>query len=171
MALGSVMQTASASHANRSSGDPGSLPFDRGEPQGLGVVEEGCIADGPVERGLTEDAKAGRDIAVGGGDSIVGLIGGNVGGAIEAATRAVDLNPRNIDAMMLMGRLVRDQYGLIAALPWFEGILTLDPNTVPAMVQAAATLGEAGMARVHRDIARCRDVLAALGYEPVEQLL
>lgn len=75
------------------------------------------------------------------------LIGGNVGGAIEAATRAVDLNPRNIDAMMLMGRLIRDQYGLIAALPWFEGILALDPNNVPAMVQAAATLGEAGMAR------------------------
>jgi cellulose synthase operon protein C len=75
------------------------------------------------------------------------LLGGNVGGAIEAAVRANALNPRNIDTMMLMGRLVRDQYGLIAAIPWFEGVLTLDPGNVAAMVQAAATLGEAGRAR------------------------
>ena len=74
------------------------------------------------------------------------LFGGNVGGAIDAATRAVSLNPRNIDAMMLMGRLVRDQYGLIAALPWFDGVIDLDPTNVAAMVQAAATLGEAGRA-------------------------
>lgn len=75
------------------------------------------------------------------------LLGGNVGGAIEAAVRAINLNPRNIDTMMLMGKLVRDQYGLIAAIPWFEAVLALDPGNVPAMVQAAATLGEAGRAR------------------------
>ena len=74
------------------------------------------------------------------------LIGGNVGGAIDAANRAANLNPRNIDAMMLMGKLIRDQYGLIAALPWFDKVLELDPVNVPAMVQAAATLGEAGRA-------------------------
>ena len=38
-------------------------------------------------------------------------------------------------------------------------------------ILGCADIGEAGMARVHRDIARCRDVLAALGYEPVERLL
>jgi cellulose synthase operon protein C len=75
------------------------------------------------------------------------LLGGNVGGAIEAVVRAVNLNPHNIDAMMLMGKLVRDQYGLIAALPWFESIIERDPGNVPAMVQAAATFGEAGRAR------------------------
>ena len=75
------------------------------------------------------------------------LLGGNVGGAIEAAVRAINLNPRNIDTMMLMGKLVRDQYGLVAALPWFEKVVALDPGNVPAMVQAAATLGEAGRAR------------------------
>jgi cellulose synthase operon protein C len=74
------------------------------------------------------------------------LLGGNVGGAIEAAVRAIKLNPRNIDTMMLMGKLIRDQYGLIAAIPWFDAVLALDPNHVPAMVQAAATLGEAGRA-------------------------
>lgn len=74
------------------------------------------------------------------------LLGGNVGGAIEAAARAVSLSPHNIDAMMLMGKLVRDQYGLLAALPWFDAILERDPGHVPAMVQAAATLGDAGRA-------------------------
>lgn len=75
------------------------------------------------------------------------LLGGNVGGAIEAAVRAINLKPNNIDTMMLMGRLVRDQYGLIAALPWFEKVVERDPGNIAAMVQAAATLGEAGRAR------------------------
>ncbi|MEK6638263.1 MAG: tetratricopeptide repeat protein [Pseudomonadota bacterium] len=74
------------------------------------------------------------------------MLSGNVGGAIEAANRAIGHNPLNIDAMMLMGRLVRDQYGLIAAIPWFDRVLTLDPGNITAMVQAAATLGEAGRA-------------------------
>jgi integrase len=34
-----------------------------------------------------------------------------------------------------------------------------------------ADIGEAGMARVRRDIGRCRDVLTTLGYEPVERSL
>jgi cellulose synthase operon protein C len=82
------------------------------------------------------------------------LLGGNVAGAIDAAIRAVDLNPRNIDTMMLMGKLVRDQYGLVAAIPWFEGVLELDPANVPAMVQAAATLGDAGRASAMLDMTR-----------------
>jgi cellulose synthase operon protein C len=82
------------------------------------------------------------------------LLGGNVAGAIDAAIRAVNLNPRNIDAMMLMGKLVRDQYGLVAAIPWFEGVLELDPANVPAMVQAAATLGEVGRASAMLDMTR-----------------
>ena len=75
------------------------------------------------------------------------LQGGDVAGAINAAIRAVNLNPRNIDAMLLMGRLVRDQYGLVASLPWFESIIELDSVNVAAMVEAAATLGEVGRAR------------------------
>ena len=75
------------------------------------------------------------------------LRGGDVAGAINAAIRAVNLNPRNIDAMLLMGRLVRDQYGLVASLPWFESIIELDSVNVAAMVEAAATLGEVGRAR------------------------
>ena len=89
------------------------------------------------------------------------LLGGNVAGAIDAAIRAVNLNPHNIDAMMLMGKLVRDQYGLIAALPWFEGVLALDPANVPAMVQAAATLGEAGRASAMLDMTRRIQVVDA----------
>jgi cellulose synthase operon protein C len=69
---------------------------------------------------------------------------GNVVGAAEAANNAVKFNPNSIDALMLTGDLVRGQYGLSASIPWFERVLELDPNYLPAMHQLAATLGDAG---------------------------
>ena len=69
---------------------------------------------------------------------------GNVVGAADAANKAVKFNPNNIDAIMLTGDLVRGQYGLSASIPWFERVLELEANYMPAMHQLAATLGDAG---------------------------
>jgi Flp pilus assembly protein TadD len=42
--------------------------------------------------------------------------------------------------------LVRDRYGLLAALPWFERAIVTDPKDVPVLLEYAATLGELGRA-------------------------
>jgi cellulose synthase operon protein C len=68
-------------------------------------------------------------------------------GAIEAADYAVQLDNNNIRALELRARLVRSQYGLIAALPWLEGSLAINPNDIPLLEEYAATLGELGRAR------------------------
>jgi cellulose synthase operon protein C len=83
---------------------------------------------------------------------------GNVVGASDAANRAIKNNPQNIDALMLTGDLVRGQYGLSASIPWFERILELDGNYLPAMHQLAATLGDAG--RTVEMLAMTRKILA-----------
>lgn len=72
------------------------------------------------------------------------MLTGNMGGAVEAAQRASLLNPVNVEALILTGQLVRGQYGLLAAIPWFDKALEIDPANIAAMAQAAATLGEAG---------------------------
>jgi predicted Zn-dependent protease len=77
---------------------------------------------------------------------------GDIAGAIEASAKAVDLDKGNTDALILRGELVRTQYGLVAALPWFEAALKRDPYRHAALIQYAATLGDAG---------RARDMLAA----------
>lgn len=69
---------------------------------------------------------------------------GNIGGAVEAARKASALNPANVEALLLMGQLVRGQYGLLAAIPWFDKALQVDPGNIAAMAESAATLGEAG---------------------------
>ena len=69
---------------------------------------------------------------------------GDVGGAIDAATRALSLDRRNVDALTLRGELVRGQYGLVAALPWFEDALKIDPWRYGTLIDYAATLGDAG---------------------------
>jgi tetratricopeptide (TPR) repeat protein len=72
---------------------------------------------------------------------------GDVAGAIQASTRAVDLDKGNTDALILRGELVRTQYGLVAALPWFEAALKRDPYRHSALIQYASTLGDAGRTR------------------------
>ena len=69
---------------------------------------------------------------------------GDVGGAIDAATRALAIDRGNVDALVLRGELIRDQYGLVAALPWFETALRVDPWRHDALIAYAATLGDAG---------------------------
>lgn len=77
---------------------------------------------------------------------------GERAGAIAAADRALALRPDHLPAIVLRGVLVRTQYGLKAALPWFARALEADPANVPALVEQAATLG---------DLGRTRDMLAA----------
>ncbi|MES2046218.1 MAG: tetratricopeptide repeat protein [Pseudomonadota bacterium] len=69
---------------------------------------------------------------------------GDIAGAIDAATRATDLDRNNVEALVLRGELVRDQYGLLAALPWFEAALKHDAYYHPALIEYAATLGDVG---------------------------
>lgn len=72
------------------------------------------------------------------------FVSGNLAGAIEASQRAVELDGGDVEALVLRGELVRSQYGLVAALPWFENALKRDPLHHDALIQYAATLGEAG---------------------------
>ena len=67
--------------------------------------------------------------------------------AIEAADKAVQLDPANVRALEFRGLLVRDQYGLAAALPWFERALKLKPDDTALLGEYAATLGELGRAK------------------------
>jgi tetratricopeptide (TPR) repeat protein len=66
--------------------------------------------------------------------------------AIEAAEHALALNPASVRALEFRGQLVRDRYGLLAALPWFERAIVNDPADVPVLLEYAATLGELGRA-------------------------
>lgn len=72
------------------------------------------------------------------------LTASDVGGASVAATRAVALAPREPAALTLQGEVIRSRYGLIAALPWFEAALRQDAYYHPALIEYAATLGDAG---------------------------
>ncbi|QDZ06662.1 tetratricopeptide repeat protein [Sphingomonas panacisoli] len=69
---------------------------------------------------------------------------GDVAGAAANAQRAVALDPNNLEALTLRGELMREQYGLGAALPWFEGALKRDAYYYPALIEYAATLGDMG---------------------------
>jgi tetratricopeptide (TPR) repeat protein len=77
---------------------------------------------------------------------------GERAGAIAAADRALELQPAYLRAIVLRGVLVRTQYGLKAALPWFDRALALDAEHVPALIERA---GHAGRSRPHaRDAGR-----------------
>lgn len=69
---------------------------------------------------------------------------GDIAGAIQAATKAIALDPANLEALTLRGELVRGQYGLVAALPWFEAALAKDFYYHPALIEYASTLGDVG---------------------------
>jgi cellulose synthase operon protein C len=72
------------------------------------------------------------------------FVAGDLAGAVEASQRAVALDKGNIDALVLRGELVRTQFGLVASLPWFESALKRDPAYHEALIDYAATLGDAG---------------------------
>ncbi|WP_236710525.1 tetratricopeptide repeat protein [Novosphingobium barchaimii] len=66
--------------------------------------------------------------------------------AIDAAEHALALDPGSVRALEFRGQLVRDRYGLLAAIPWFEQAIMRDPKDVPVLLEYAATLGELGHA-------------------------
>lgn len=70
--------------------------------------------------------------------------GGEQALAYEAADRAVRLDPRNPRALTIRGLLVREQFGLAAALPWFEAGLRVAPEDPALLSEFAATLGDMG---------------------------
>jgi len=59
----------------------------------------------------------------------------------------VRLDPANVRALEFRGLLVRDQFGLAAALPWFEAGLKAKPDDISILGEYAATLGELGRAK------------------------
>lgn len=65
-------------------------------------------------------------------------------GAITASAQAAALAPGDPKALTLRAEMVRGQYGLVAALPWFQAALKRDPDHLPALLGYAATLGDAG---------------------------
>jgi tetratricopeptide (TPR) repeat protein len=78
--------------------------------------------------------------------------------ALEAANYALKLDPDNVAALAFRGEIVRDQYGLAAALPWFEAALARSPDDVAVLGEYAATLGELG--RAHDMLKATRRMLA-----------
>lgn len=80
------------------------------------------------------------------------IASGDQAGGAAAADHAVQLDGRNVRALQLRGELMRSQFGLASALPWFERALEIDPNDVSVLAEYAATLGDMG---------RMRDMLTA----------
>ncbi|MBC9034184.1 tetratricopeptide repeat protein [Sphingomonas sp. JC676] len=84
---------------------------------------------------------------------------GDLRGAVQAVEQAVKLDTGNARALLLRGELVRSQYGLVAALPWFEAALKRDPFLHDALIEYAATLGDSG--RTEDSLAATRRALEA----------
>ncbi len=72
---------------------------------------------------------------------------GNQLAALEAADHALELDPQNVRALEFKGLFVRDQFGLAAALPWFEAALAQSPGDRSVLIEYAGTLGDLGQAR------------------------
>jgi tetratricopeptide (TPR) repeat protein len=89
---------------------------------------------------------------------------GDQAGATNAVDEAVKLDPANIRALQYRGELLRFQFGLGAALPWFERALQIDPNDVPLLTEYAATLGDMG--RMTEMLVVARKIIALDGTNP-----
>ena len=74
-------------------------------------------------------------------------LGGEHLQAIGAAERALELDPGNVRALEFRGQLVLDQFGPVAAIPWFEAALVRAPEDSGLLAEFAAVLGEVGRAR------------------------
>lgn len=69
---------------------------------------------------------------------------GDLLGAAEASQRAVALDRNSADALLLRAEMVRNQFGPVASLPWFESALKRDDGRHDALIEYAATLGDVG---------------------------
>ena len=59
----------------------------------------------------------------------------------------MSLAPNDPAALVMRGIMVRGQYGLVAALPWFDRAVAIDSGNVPGLIERAATLGDLGRYR------------------------
>lgn len=80
--------------------------------------------------------------------------GGEQALALEASDRAVTLDPRNPRALAMRGLLIREQFGMTAALPWFEAALRLHPDDPGLLDAYGSTLGDMGQYRAMLIVAR-----------------
>ncbi|USU08310.1 tetratricopeptide repeat protein [Sphingomonadaceae bacterium OTU29MARTA1] len=104
-------------------------------------------------------ARAPRDAAIWADLGRVRLNAGEIAGATAAAAQSARLSPGDPVPLTLQAEIVRTRYGITAALPWFEAALSRDAYYHPALIEYAATLGEAGR---HADmLAATRRALAA----------
>jgi tetratricopeptide (TPR) repeat protein len=69
---------------------------------------------------------------------------GEQAGAIDAVNEALAIDQNDIEALLLKGRMVRDQYGLVASVAWFDRAIIADEDNIDALLERAATLGEIG---------------------------
>ncbi|OWK30573.1 beta-barrel assembly-enhancing protease [Sphingomonas mucosissima] len=120
----------------------------------------------PSATALLEEvlARQPNDAAAFGALGRIRMAAGDVLGADLASRRAMALDPANLDAIVLAGEVVRSRYGLVAALPWFERALSQDAYYLPALIQYAATAGEAG--RYTAMLSATRRALAARPSSP-----
>ncbi|MFM9829040.1 MAG: tetratricopeptide repeat protein [Sphingomonas sp.] len=120
----------------------------------LALAASGNRVDGHAAMLGLIRATGGRNVAAWVGLGRIRFQMGDVAGALAAADRALALNRGDVDALVLKGELVRGQYGLIASLAWFEAALKVDPWRHAALIQYAATLGDAGRYTAMLDASR-----------------
>ena len=73
-------------------------------------------------------------------------VGGEQLQAVDAAERALAIAPGNVRALEFRAQLIRDQFGLQVAMPWYERALEEAPDDLALLGGYAATLGELGRA-------------------------
>ncbi len=107
--------------------------------------------------------------------------GGEHLAALEAAEKALELDPQSPLALHLRAQMVRDAHGLTDALPWFEAAHQAAPRDADILADLAATLGDLGrnremLARVrqlaeidpkHPKVHYLQALLAARAGEPI----
>ncbi|MEO9601058.1 tetratricopeptide repeat protein [Parasphingorhabdus sp.] len=89
---------------------------------------------------------------------------GDQAGATNAVDRAVRIDSQNIRVLQYRGELLRSQFGLGAALPWFKRALEIDPNDVSVLTEYAATLGDMG--RMTEMLKLVRKIISLDGRNP-----
>lgn len=144
-------------HARLLQGDPAGAiaDADRAAPRYRGYADriraQAVAAQGDVVAGLAaleaRTAAAPRDAAAWVALGRMRMAAGDMVGAVNAAGSAVAADPASPDALRLRAETIRVQYGLLASLPWFEAALARDPYGHDALIDYAATLGDAGRAQ------------------------
>jgi cellulose synthase operon protein C len=113
----------------------GRVQMDKGDFAAAQAVFQSAIEQAPKDSRLWTDLARLR------------FVSADQKGALQTVEFALELDPNNIRALELRGRFMRSQFGLVAALPWFERGLQISPDDIPLLEEYALTLGEAGRNR------------------------